>query len=106
MHTSKQIWLAVVLLLAVPAFAESDGGPDLSGTWSMTIQGKAPPGKNFASLTFNGQGEETSVTMNGKGGELHGSVEVDGDEIRFEHAPPGKKASVAVFAGSLDDPSV
>ena len=28
-------------------------------------------------------------------------VELEGDEIRFEHAPPGKKASVAVFTGRV-----
>lgn len=90
------------LMLAGPAFAESgDGAPDLSGVWSMTIQGKAPPGKNFASMTFERQGEQTSVIMEGKGGELHGACEVVGDQIRFEHAPPGKKASVAVFTGRV-----
>ncbi len=88
--------ITIAFLLVVPAFAESDG-PDLSGTWTMTIDGKAPPGKNFANLTFDGD----QVTMQGKGGELHGSVALDGGEIRFEHAPPGKKASVAVFAGQV-----
>ncbi len=94
------ILIAALLLLAVPFFAET-GGPDLSGTWSMTIQGKAPPGKNFSALTFDREGGATSVTMRGKGGELHDSVEIDGDEIRWEHAPPGKKASVAVFSGRV-----
>ncbi len=100
MHTR---WMALLstLLLALPALAETDGGPDLSGTWSMTIQGKAPPGKNFSALTFEREGDKVSVTMRGKGGELHDSVEIDGDEIRWEHAPPGKKASVAVFSGRI-----
>ena len=102
MNTDNRRWTSIVvaLALAVPA-AASAGGPDLSGTWTMTIAGKAPPGKNFAHLTFSGEGEELSVTMRGKGGELHGRVEVDGEEIRFHHAPPGKKASVAVFAGRV-----
>ncbi len=87
-------------LLALPVIAESDG-PDLSGTWAMTIQGKTPPGKNFSNLTFEREGEHTSVTMRGKGGELHVAVEIDGDELRFEHVPPGKKGSVVVFAGRV-----
>lgn len=102
MNIDNRRWTSIVvaLALAVPAAATA-GGPDLSGTWTMTIAGKAPPGKNFAHLTFSGEGEELSVTMRGKGGELHGRVEVDGEEIRFQHAPPGKKASVAVFAGRV-----
>ena len=89
--------MTAALMLAAPVAAENAGGPDLSGTWTMTIQGKAPPGKNFASLSFDGD----QVTMRGKGGELQGEVELDGDEIRFEHASPGKKASVAVFTGRV-----
>ncbi len=103
MSLNDRIWITITatLLLAVPTFAESEVGPDLSGTWTMTIQGKAPPGKNFASLTFDCGGEQRSVTMRGKGGELRGTCENGGDEIRFEHAPPGKKASVAVFTGRV-----
>ena len=100
MH-NKLIAMLAALLLAAPLFAESDGGSDLSGTWTMTIQGKAPPGKNFASLTFDCQGEEGSVAMHGKGGEINAVCQNDGDEIRFEHAPPGKKASVAIFTGRV-----
>ncbi len=93
--------ITAALMLTLPAVAETGGEPDLSGTWTMTIQGKAPPGKNFASLTFDCTGENASVTMRGKGGELHGTCENGGDEIRFDHAPPGKKASVAVFTGRV-----
>ena len=101
MHLVSRITTTLItaaLLLAVPALAD-DAGPDLSGSWTMTIQGKAPPGKNFASLAFNGNGE---VTLGGKGGELQATVELDGDEIRFEHTSPGKKASVAVFTGRVE----
>ncbi len=99
----RNTFIAIIaaLLLVMPASAEAEGGPDLSGTWTMTIDGKAPPGKNFANLTFNTEGEQASVTMEGKGGELHGTCQIDGDEIRFEHAPPGKKASIAVFIGRV-----
>ena len=99
----RRNWILTLatLALAAPAAAEHGKEPDLSGTWTMTIEGKAPPGKNFASLTFSGEGDEISVTMSGKGGELQDRVEIDGDEIRFEHAPPGKKASVAVFSGRI-----
>ncbi len=97
-----RFWTTIVaaLLLALPAIA-GDGGTDLAGNWTMTIEGKTPPGKNFSNLTFEAKGDAVSVTMRGKGGELHGNVEIDGDEIRWEHAPPGKKVSVAVFAGRV-----
>ncbi len=87
------------IILAVPAIAEI--GPDLSGTWTMTIQGKAPPGKNFARLTFERDGQQTSLTMRGKGGEAHSTWETDGEGIRFEHVPSGKKTSAAVFSGRV-----
>ncbi len=96
-----QAAILLTLIMAVPAIAETGGGPDLSGTWTMTIQGKAPPGKNFAAVTFEGEGEQTSVIMHGKGGELRGACRIDGEEIHFEHASPGKKASVAVFTGRV-----
>lgn len=107
MHTmfrtcTFRFWtLTIAALLAGPALAESGDGPDLSGTWTMTIQGKAPPGKNFASLAFDVAGAQKSVTMTGKGGELRGGVELEGDEIRFDHVPPGKKASIAIFTGRV-----
>ena len=111
MHVSRRWQLTVVpvlvaIVLGMPALAEADdaassSSPDLSGTWTMTIQGKAPPGKNFASLAFTREGGEISVVMHGKAGELIGAAELDGDRIRFEHAPPGKKASIAVFTGRV-----
>ncbi len=97
----RRTWILILstLTLAVPAIAGD--GPDLSGNWTMTVQGKAPPGKNFSNLTFERDGDGFSVTMRGKGGELHGQVEIDGDEVEWQHAPAGKKASVAVFAGRV-----
>ena len=92
---------ALLALLAVAAFAEPPGPPDLSGTWTMTIEGKAPPGKGFASLAFEGESEETVVVLSGKGGRLTEPVEIDGDTLRFEHETPGKKAVVAVFTGRV-----
>ncbi len=99
MHSLRRYLLPVLLvsLAATAVIAQPPAENDLSGTWSMTIQGKTPPGKNFASLTFEG----TTVKMQGKGGELEGALTVDGDQIRFEHAPPGKKVSVAVFIGRV-----
>ncbi len=101
----RRVLTSTAIALALPAFAQTDDvappAPDLSGTWTMTIQGKAPPGKNFASLAFERDGEATAVVMRGKAGELRGACRLDGDEIRFEHAPPGKKASVAVFTGRV-----
>ena len=95
--------LALLALLAVPAAAsaQASDGPDLSGTWTMTIQGKAPPGKGFASLAFEGEGEDTVVVLSGKAGELTEPVEIDGDTLRFEHETPAKKAAVAVFTGRV-----
>ncbi len=101
MHVPKRLLiLALLALLATPAFAETGDGPDLSGTWAMTIQGKTPPGKNYSSLTFEQDGGLT-VVMQGKGGELRNPATLAGDELRFEHAPPGKKASVVVFSGRV-----
>ena len=90
-----------LLVLAAAAAAGAGDGPDLSGTWTMTIQGKAPPGKGFASLAFDGEGESTVVVLTGKGGELTEPVAIDGDTLRFEHETPGKKAVVAVFTGRV-----
>ena len=92
--------LVAAILIAVPAFAGADD-LDLSGVWGMTIQGKAPPGKNFGTLTFERDDEGTFVVMHGKGGELRGPCQVDGDQIRFEHTSPGKKGAVAVFTGRV-----
>ena len=99
MRASRFLIPALLALLAPAAIAGD--GPDLSGTWAMTIAGKAPPGKGFASLTFGSEGEETVVVLAGKGGELTTPVAIDGDTLRFEHETPGKKASVAVFTGSV-----
>jgi len=109
-RTRAFLALMAAIVLAVPMLAGADdavagseavAGTDLHGTWTMTVQGKAPPGKNFGRLTFERDGEETFVVMHGKGGELRGPCQVDGDEIRFEHASPGKTGAVAVFTGRV-----
>lgn len=101
MHTGRRILMIVLAAgLAAPAVA-ADGEIDLSGTWEMTIQGKTPPGKNYSSLTFEDQGGELVVVMRGKGGELRNAATLDGDALRFEHAPPGKKSSLVVFSGRV-----
>ncbi|MCP3956441.1 MAG: hypothetical protein GY719_01170 [bacterium] len=94
--------LAAALAVA-PALAGDDGEGSvaLDGTWTMTIQGKAPPGKNFASLKFDRQGDETVVIMTGKGGELRSACEANGETLRFEHVTPGKKATIIVFDGRV-----
>lgn len=91
------------LILAATLIAATATGeePDLTGTWMMTIEGKTPPGKNFSSLAFDGEGDELAVILRGRAGELRGACTLDGNEIRFEHAPPGKKSSVVVFSGSV-----
>jgi hypothetical protein len=86
-------------VLAAAAAAADEAG--LAGTWTMTIEGKTPPGKNFSTLAFEGEGDELAVVMRGKAGELRSACELDGDKIRFEHAPPGKKSSLVVFSGSV-----
>jgi hypothetical protein len=100
MSLTRALWILTLtgLLIAAAAAAE---GPDLSGTWMMTIEGKTPPGKNFSALTFEGAGDELTVVLRGKPGELRSACELDGDAIRFEHAPPGKKSSLVVFRGSV-----
>ena len=57
MHLLRQFVMPLLLacLAAAPAISEGETEPDLSGTWTMTIQGKTPPGKNYSSLTFEGQ---------------------------------------------------
>ena len=101
----RGIWISILAttLAVAPALAQGfvEGAVGLDGTWTMTIQGKAPPGKNFASLTFERQGEESVVIMKGKAGELRDVYEIDGDELRFEHTPPGKKTTTVVFTGRV-----
>lgn len=102
MHILRRLSVAALLaLLATAAFAQASEEAAFSGTWTMTIDGKAPPGKNFAGLTFEDEGDQTVVVLSGKGGELTEPVAIDGDGFRFEHAVPGKKASVAVFTGRV-----
>ncbi len=103
MHLMHRVCILITtaLVLALPAIAETGSELDLAGNWTMTIQGKAPPGKNFATISFERRGEQASVTMRGKGGEINGTCEINGNEIRFEHTAPGKKVSVAVFVGRV-----
>ncbi len=100
MPVTRALWTLILIsaLFAAAAVAE---GFDLTGSWTMTIEGKTPPGKNFSTLAFEGEGEDLTVVMRGKAGELRGACAFDGGELRFEHAPPGKKSSVVVFSGSV-----
>ena len=102
MHIGRRVLITVLAvgLAAAPATA-GDGEIDLSGAWEMTIQGKTPPGKNYSALTFEGGGDDLVVVMRGKGGELRNAATLDGDALRFEHAPPGKKSSLVVFSGRV-----
>ena len=102
MHIGRQVLITVLAAGLVSAVATAAVGEvDLSGTWAMTIQGKTPPGKNYSSLTFEPSGDALVVVMQGKGGELRNAATLEGDQLRFEHAPPGKKSSLVVFSGRV-----
>lgn len=98
---SMAVLAAGLIAIATAPRTAAGEGVDLAGTWVMTIEGKTPPGKNFSTLSFANEGEDLTVLISGTAGELRGDCTLDGDELSFEHAPPGKKSSVVVFRGSV-----
>ncbi len=100
MHIGRRV-LITVLAAGLAAATAAAGEVDFTGTWAMTIQGKTPPGKNYSSLTFERSADTLVVVMQGKGGELRNTATLEGDQLRFEHAPPGKKSSLVVFSGRV-----
>ena len=93
------IALAVGLCAFAPSIAQEI---DLSGTWTMTMLTKSPTGDKEATLSFEQDGFSLGVAMKGASGAVDCVGYIDGKELQFFCATPGKKGeTVAKFRGHV-----
>ena len=74
--------LALVLLVAAPAFAQTT----IAGDWDMTIN--SPQGSNTVKVTFKQDGEKVDGLFKSPQGELPFTGTLAGDELKFTFSIP------------------
>jgi len=74
--------LALVLLVAAPAFAQTT----IAGDWDMTIN--SPQGSNTVKVTFKQDGEKVDGLFKSPQGELPFTGTLTGDELKFTFSIP------------------
>jgi len=84
--------LALVLLAAAPAFAQTT----IAGDWDMTIN--SPQGSNTVKVTFKQDGEKVDGLFKSPQGELPFTGTLTGDELKFTFSIPfqGQPLEIAI----------
>ena len=95
--------LSVAIVLAAPALAQQAETPDVTGEWSLTMEG--PQGMVFMEIVF-AQDEDLAIggTLNGPMGETEVTGAIEGNEIMFWilfETPGGEVAMF--FTGKVED---
>ncbi len=101
MWSPKHVF-ALVLGLALcvgPAGAEE---ADLSGEWTLSMEGESPSGQGDVAMTFAADGHELVATMKGEKSDVECQGWFDGDEIRFYYIRPTAEGDfVAKYTGHV-----
>jgi len=71
---------AVTILVASPVTASQ---PDLSGEWTLTMEGDSPSGEEAVQISFTQDGNRLVATMAGEVGEVECEGWADGNAVRF-----------------------
>ena len=98
--TSLVTLIGIVVLLSASAVAA--GEIDLSGSWTMTMEGESPTGEESVGLAFANDGHELVATMKGATGEVPCRGWIDENRIRFYYVRPTEEGEyVAKFTGHV-----
>ena len=97
--------LTVALLLA-GALVAAAAEPDLSGVWTMTMEGDSPTAQESIEMTFEVDGESLVAIMKGEGEDVRCEGTVKGNEVRFTYSRATDDGTyealyVGHFAGDL-----
>jgi hypothetical protein len=80
--------LVIVTALLVTTSGLAAKEMDLSGTWTMTMEGDSPTGAESVAMTFSGSGQNLVATMKGERGSTECPGYIDGNQIRFYYTRP------------------
>lgn len=102
MAKSRFVPVITVLGLVLVGSAVMAEETDLSGAWTLTMEGQSPTGQQSADLTFHRDGHNLVATMKGEKGEVKCQGYVDGNRIRFYYVRPSEKGEfVAKYTGHV-----
>ncbi|MEJ2084292.1 MAG: hypothetical protein P8Y44_01265 [Acidobacteriota bacterium] len=91
-----------VLLLLVTASSLAAAGMDLSGTWTLTMEGESPTGAESVDMIFSGAGTSLVATMKGEAGDVDCRGFADGNQIRFYYIRPTEDGEfIAKYTGHV-----
>lgn len=102
MSRGNVLSLMIVTVLLLTGSVLAAGEMDLSGTWTMTMEGESPTGSESVAMTFSGTGQNLVATMKGE----HGNVEcpgyIDGNQVRFYYTRPTSEGEfTAKYTGHI-----
>lgn len=84
------------------ATRSADKGIDLSGDWTMTMEGESPTGVKDVALSFSQDGSSLIATMETDNGQVECEGHIEGNSLRFYYVrPTGGEDFVAMYGGHV-----
>ena len=97
MCKNKIISAAVLALCTLPFSALANGAEDwIVGVWESTVEKK---GKEWVEFTQDG----SATAISERGRKIHGTYEIDGNEIKIVYRWKGKKVPINMEAATSKD---